>query len=118
MLPFFPRRMSCYGYVSSCMEYRPFHQSFLYTLLYAVLKLRFACIFECARFRHPATCLQVEDYWQGYKLYCYAYYLYSSGHVSEFRATKLGEQICSFLLAHAIVGWCYLAPVQCEDSCA
>ena len=41
---------------------------------------------------------RVEDYWQGYKLFCYAYYSHSLRHESEFRATKLGERICSFIL--------------------
>ena len=33
---------------------------------------------------------RVEDYWQGYKLFCYAYYLHSAQHESEFRESKLG----------------------------
>ena len=31
-----------------------------------------------------------EDYWIGYKLFCYAYYSHSFPHESEFRHTKLG----------------------------
>ena len=34
---------------------------------------------------------RVEDYWRGYKLFCYAYYSNSAAHESEFRDCKLGE---------------------------
>ena len=33
----------------------------------------------------------VEDYWEGYKAFCYAYYSHSVPHESAFRATKLGS---------------------------
>ena len=33
---------------------------------------------------------RVEDYWHGYKLFCYAYYSNSEAHESEFRNSKLG----------------------------
>lgn len=33
---------------------------------------------------------RVEDYWEGYKLFCYAYYSHSLRH-SEFRQSKLGS---------------------------
>ena len=36
-------------------------------------------------------CLRrVEDYWQGFKLFCYAYYSESVPHEVEFRQSKLG----------------------------
>ena len=33
---------------------------------------------------------RAEDFWQGYKLFSYAYYSHSRAHETEFRATKLG----------------------------
>lgn len=33
---------------------------------------------------------RVEDYWRGYKLFCYAYYSKSVAHEAEFRNSKLG----------------------------
>ena len=32
-----------------------------------------------------------EDFWQGFKLFSYAYYSHTRAHESKFRATKLGE---------------------------
>jgi hypothetical protein len=32
----------------------------------------------------------VQDYWEGYKLFCYAYYSHSARHANEFRDSKLG----------------------------
>ena len=37
---------------------------------------------------------RVEDYWQGYKLFCYAFYSHSEAHESEFRNSKLGALLC------------------------
>jgi hypothetical protein len=34
--------------------------------------------------------LRVEDYWEGYKLFCYSYYSHSVPHEVEFRRCKLG----------------------------
>ena len=34
---------------------------------------------------------RVADYWEGYKLFCYAFYSHSSRHESEFEHTKLGS---------------------------
>lgn len=33
---------------------------------------------------------RAEDYWVGYKLFCFAYYSHSVRHEAEFKATKLG----------------------------
>lgn len=33
---------------------------------------------------------RVEDYWEGYKLFCYSYYSHSVAHEEEFRRCKLG----------------------------
>lgn len=46
--------------------------------------------------RHIVTRIyfcRVEDYWQGYKLFCYAYYARSIRHEAEFRESKLGSLI-------------------------
>ena len=32
----------------------------------------------------------VQDYWEGYKLFCYAYYSHSARHANDFRDSKLG----------------------------
>jgi hypothetical protein len=37
-----------------------------------------------------AHACRVEDYWEGYKLFCYAYYSHSAQHESEFQQSKLG----------------------------
>ena len=34
---------------------------------------------------------RVADYWEGYKLFCYAFYSHSSRHESEFEQSKLGS---------------------------
>lgn len=34
---------------------------------------------------------RVADYWEGYKLFCYAYYSHSIEHETEFRQSKLGS---------------------------
>ena len=36
---------------------------------------------------------RVKDYWQGYKLFCFAYYSHSKEHEAEFRHSKLGLEI-------------------------
>lgn len=33
---------------------------------------------------------RAEDYWVGYKLFCFAYYSHSVRHEAQFKATKLG----------------------------
>jgi len=42
---------------------------------------------------------RVEDYWLGYKLFCFGYYSHSPQHVQEFRHSKLGTSISSPLSA-------------------
>ena len=47
----------------------------------------------------PTYACRVEDYWLGYKLFCYAYYSHLIRHESEFRESKLGwwlSPICLF----------------------
>ena len=39
---------------------------------------------------------RAEDYWRGYKLFCFAYYSHSVRHEAEFRATKMGLRLCCF----------------------
>ena len=47
---------------------------------------------------------RIEDYWEGYKLFCYAYYSHSMQHESEFRETKLGS---FFHSTNWFVVWCF-----------
>ena len=48
---------------------------------------------------------RVEDYWEGYKLFCYAYYLHSFQHESEFQQSELGSWFCSINLVFVVVYW-------------
>lgn len=61
----------------------------------------------CLRFVDlwPCRC-RVEDYWHGYKQFCYAYYSHSLAHESEFRESKSGASL-SFLLSFAFI-YCVL----------
>ena len=43
----------------------------------------------CSHGFHAYVC-RVEDYWLGYKMFCYAYYSHSFIHESMFRNSKLG----------------------------
>lgn len=57
---------------------------------------RYVChgLLTSASIRHIVTRIyfcRVEDYWQGYKLFCYAYYSRSVRHEAEFRESKLGS---------------------------
>ena len=36
----------------------------------------------------------LQDYWEGYKIFCYGYYSNSVRHAAEFRDTKLGVCLC------------------------
>ena len=48
------------------------------------------------------TCVcRVDDYWLGYKLFCYAYYAHSFQHEAEFWQSKLGWWIVPRLSAFA-----------------
>ena len=52
----------------------------------------FLCLLGCR-----ANVRSVEVYWEGYKLFCYAYYSHSFEHESEFQRSKLGS-----LLTHRV----------------
>ena len=52
----------------------------------------------------PLVC-RLEDYWVGYKLFCYAYYSHSFPHVSEFRNSKLGSSISFSVWLPHVVHW-------------
>ena len=39
---------------------------------------------------------RAEDYWEGYKLFCYAYYSHSLRHELEFHQSKLGSSMSWF----------------------
>lgn len=41
----------------------------------------------------PLYVCRVQDYWEGYKLFCYAFYSHSAQHEIEFRQSKLGSSI-------------------------
>lgn len=41
---------------------------------------------------------RVQDFWCGYKLFCYAYYSHSAQHKAEFRESKLGG-------SHSAIYW-------------
>ena len=42
----------------------------------------------------PLCVCSVEDYWIGYKMFCFAYYSNSSQHEAEFQRSKLGWSRC------------------------
>ena len=60
--------------------------NFCRTLLFFSVSIVF---YSCL---HSFDC-RVQDYWEGYKLFCYAYYSHSSQHEAEFRNCKLGSWI-------------------------
>lgn len=47
----------------------------------------------CLVYHCDSSC-RAEDYWQGYKLFFYAFYSHSEAHESEFRTSKLGGFLC------------------------
>ena len=51
----------------------------------------------CSGFIDCLVCVcRVEDYWLGYKLFCYAYYSHSVTHQNKFKVSKLGWCIFPF----------------------
>ena len=56
-----------------------------------------------------------EDFWHGYKLFCYAFYSHSEPHEAEFRATKLGAffELHRFRLSFPVVFALRRGPVAC-----
>lgn len=68
---------------------------------------------------------RVEDYWHGYKLFCYAFYSHSAAHESEFKDSKLGALLsctprslllclCTFrcqLVCGVVLGVCLTSPL-------
>ena len=56
------------------------------------------CVNDCHIELRLCAC-RAEDYWQGYKLFCFAYYSHSKEHEAEFRHSKLGSlnspKLCS-----------------------
>ena len=55
---------------------------------------------------------KAEDYWEGYKFFCYGYYSHSLQHEHKFRHCKLGSIMCARL---AFVGafWFQSCTVVC-----
>ena len=61
-----------------------------------MIVLAFGEFEQCSRagmcdFDFRCSLCRVEDYWLGYKMFCYAYYSNSAAHESEFRHSKLGS---------------------------
>jgi hypothetical protein len=72
-----------------------FRFSFVHTRIFPECILQYLFLLEtqtviCFADLHSIVC-RPEDYWIGYKLFCYAFYSHSIPHVSEFRQTKLGS---------------------------
>ena len=60
---------------------------------------------------------RVDDYWEGYKLFCYAYYSHSCIHETEFRQSKLGSCIDSILsVPLKVIGLSRLRVSLCLDA--
>lgn len=108
---------------SFCMWYPPFCRC---TACVQLKSVGLTCIFPCTvAFRTNNS--SVEDYWQGYKLFCFAFYSHSVEHEIEFRHSKLGALaslcclfICSFVLVFVAfpvaASWMcvwFLSPQQC-----
>ena len=59
---------------------------------------------------------RVEDYWQGYKIFCYAFYSHSVAHESEFKNLKLGGPLsctpCSMLVCLCELRWWLMCGVD------
>jgi hypothetical protein len=55
---------------------------------------------------------RVRDYWEGYKLFCYAFYSHSSQHELEFEHSKLGSCI-----SIALCFVCWNRPVSFPVNC-
>lgn len=51
--------------------------------------VRITVCFECVT--HMGCLCRAVDYWEGYKLLCFAYYSHSVQHETEFRQSKLGS---------------------------
>jgi hypothetical protein len=54
---------------------------------------------------------RVDDYWEGYKLFCYAFYSHSSQHELEFEHSKLGSLI-SIVVCFVSGNQCVRFPLQ------
>lgn len=59
----------------------------------------------------------VQDYWESYKLFCYAYYSHSFRHESEFRQSKLGLWF-SCVLWHFANVFCFLSECTRYQACS
>ena len=64
----------------------------------------------------PLVC-RPEDYWEGYKMFCYAYYSHSSVHESEFRNSKLGSLSSLSLLIQCKYWWVFLVVPRLHRRC-
>ena len=48
---------------------------------------------------------RIQDYWEGYKLFCYAYYSHSFQHEHEFRVSKLGWFLLPVIRLECLLLW-------------
>lgn len=69
-------------------------------LLSMVRTLQVVCCVNDWHIEFRLCACRAEDFWQGYKLFCFAYYSNSEQHVAEFRHSKLGSmnlpKLCSY----------------------
>lgn len=71
-----------------------------------------ACLARCTHLygqyidSHENAC-RVADYWEGYKLFCYAYHSHSVRHEAEFRESKLGSWTSHHLMVCAPLRRCF-----------
>ena len=91
--------------ISTPLPSLPFSRPFA-----SVVSMCLSCLtcFFCWLLVFRTHVCSVQDYWEGYKLFCYAYYSHSVQHEYEFLQSKLGS-----LLAHTIclfsIAWFYTA---------
>lgn len=43
-------------------------------------------------------CVSVQDFWEGYKFYCFGYYSHSEKYKKRFLSSKMGEKFTAFLV--------------------
>ena len=63
-----------------------------FVVMYPCTSIFFSAILNVCHIQIQLFAGRVEDFWQGYKLFCYAFYSHSVEHESEFRHSKLGAE--------------------------
>lgn len=91
------------------------HDGVMFVNVSYVRPMQWECLnfMSCTRsfFLKCRRCVcRVEDYWEGYKFFCYAYYSHSIPHMAHFRETKLGSLFHSanWFLAYVVQWYCVL----------